>query len=79
MKRAATASKRTTAMTVAEPRRSSRAPMALARAPMALARARAGLGGAKKKTARVIARNPFRVVAGALALGFVFAKLKTIF
>jgi len=53
--------------------------MALARAPMALARARAGLGGAKKKTARVIARNPFRVVAGALALGFVFAKLKTIF
>jgi hypothetical protein len=65
-------SKRATAMTVAEPRRSSRA-------PMALTRARAGLGGAKKKTARLIARNPFRVVAGALALGFVFAKLRMIF
>jgi hypothetical protein len=66
------ASKRATAMTVAEPRRSSRA-------PMVVSRARVGLGGAKKKTARIIAKNPFRVVAGAIALGFVFAKLKTIF
>lgn len=72
MKRAAAAAKRTTAMTVAKPRRS-------ARMPMPLMKARAGLGGAKEKTAGVIARNPFRVVAGALALGFVFAKLKTIF
>ncbi len=72
MKRSATASKRTTAMTVAEPRRSSRA-------PMAVTRARVGLSGAKKKTARLIAKNPFRIVAGAVALGFVFAKLKTIF
>ena len=71
MRRSA-ASKRTTAMAVAEPRRSSRA-------PVALARARVGLGGARKKTARLISRNPFRVVAGALALGFVFAKLRTIF
>ena len=59
-------------MTVGEHRRSSHA-------PAALTRARAGLSGAKKRTARVIARNPFRVVAGALALGFVFAKLRTIF
>jgi hypothetical protein len=72
VKRASTAAKRTTAMTVADHRRS-------ARAPMPLTRARAGLGGAKKKTAQLIARNPFRVVAGALALGFVFAKLKAIF
>ena len=66
MKRSAAVSKRVTAMTVAEPRR-------------ALTRARVGIGGAKKKTAKLIARNPFRVVAGALALGFVFAKLRTIF
>jgi hypothetical protein len=46
---------------------------------MPLSRARDGLNGAKKKTARLIARNPFRVVAGALALGFVFAKLRAIF
>ena len=72
MKRSAVASKRSTAMTVAEPRRSSRA-------PMRLARARVGVSGAKKKTARLIAKNPFRVVAGALALGFVFAKLRAIF
>ncbi len=72
MSRSATASKRTTAMTVGEHRRS-------AHAPSAVTRARAGIGGAKKKTARLIARNPFRVVAGALALGFVFAKLRTIF
>ena len=72
MKRSAAASRRTTAMTVAEHRRSSHA-------PAALSRARVGLSGAKKKTARIIAKNPFRVVAGALALGFVFAKLKTIF
>ena len=72
MKRAAMVSKRATAMTVAEPRRSSRA-------PMAMTRARVGLGGAKKKTARLIAKNPFRVVAGAVALGFVLAKMKTIF
>lgn len=72
MKRSAAASKRTTAMTVAAHRRPGQT-------PMALARARAGLSGAKKRTARVIAKNPFRVVAGALALGFVFAKLKMIF
>jgi hypothetical protein len=71
MKRPTTASKRGTAMTVVD-RRSSRA-------PMPLTRARVGLSGAKKKTARLIAKNPFRVVAGALAIGFVFAKLKTIF
>jgi len=70
--RAAKMSRRSTAMTVATHPRSSRA-------PMALTRARAGLSGAKKRTARLIARNPFRVVAGALAIGFVFAKLKTIF
>lgn len=72
MKRAAAASKRTTAMTVAKSRRAGHA-------PGPLTKARASLGGAKNKTARVIARNPFRVVAGALALGFVFAKLKMIF
>jgi hypothetical protein len=72
VKRAAAASKRTTAMTVAKARRA-------APAPMRLVKVRAGLGGAKDKTARVIAKNPFRVVAGALALGFVFAKLKMIF
>jgi hypothetical protein len=72
VKRSAMVSKRATAMTVTEPRRSPRA-------PMALTRARVGLSGAKKKTARLIAKNPFRVVAGALALGFAFAKLKTIF
>ena len=73
MKRSATSPKRTTAMTIAEHRRSS------PHAPAALTRARVGLSGAKKRTARIIARNPFRVVAGALAIGFVFAKLKTIF
>ena len=72
MKRSAMVPKRATAMTVREPRRSTHA-------PMPLTRARVGLVGAKRKTARLIARNPFRVVAGALALGFVFAKLKTIF
>jgi hypothetical protein len=72
VKRAAAASKRTTAMTVASHRKSGHA-------PGPLMKARAGLGGAKDKTARLIAKNPFRVVAGALALGFVFAKLKTIF
>lgn len=72
MKRVAAASKRTTAMTVAKSRRTGHA-------PMPLMKARAGLGNAKDKTARLIARNPFRVVAGALALGFAFAKLKTIF
>lgn len=72
MKRAAQVAKRVTAMTVAERGRASRS-------PMALTRARVGLGGAKKKTAKLIARNPFRIVAGALALGFVFAKLRTIF
>jgi len=71
VKRSAGASKRSTAMTVSEPRRAMRA--------MPLKNARVGLSGAKKKTARLIARNPFRVVVGALALGFAFAKLRTIF
>lgn len=70
MKRSAMVSKRSKAMTIVEPSRSLRAP---------LTKARAGLSGAKKKTARLIAKNPFRIVAGALAFGFVFAKLKTIF
>ena len=72
MKRAVAAAKRTTAMTIAEHRRSGRT-------PMALTGTRAGLTGAKKKTARLIAKNPFRVVAGALALGFIFAKMRMIF
>jgi hypothetical protein len=72
MKGGKKASKRTTAMTVASP------PRAL-RTPVPLSRVRDGVNGAKKKTAQIIARNPFRVVAGALALGFVFAKLKAIF
>jgi hypothetical protein len=72
VKRAATASKRTTAMTVAQHRHS-------ARAPMSMTKARVGLSGARKKTERLIAKNPFRVVAGALALGFIFAKLRTVF
>jgi len=66
------ASKRTTALTVASPLRAWRT-------LVPLSRVRDGVNGAKKKTAKIIARNPFRVVAGALALGFVFAKLKTIF
>lgn len=37
------------------------------------------IGDVKNRTARVLARNPFRTALGALALGFVFAKLKTIF
>ena len=72
MKRAVAAAKRTTAMTIAAHRHSGRSPMALTRAGV-------GLTGAKKKTARLIAKNPFRVVAGALALGFVFAKMRMIF
>lgn len=72
MKRSATATKRTTAMTVAGSRRSSHA-------PTGLTRARVGLTGAKKKTVRLIAKNPFRVIAGAIALGFAVAKLRTIF
>jgi hypothetical protein len=77
VKRSASVSKRATAMTVASPRRASRT--LVSRTLMPLSRARDGVNGAKKKTARLIARNPFRVVAGALALGFVFAKLKAIF
>lgn len=72
MKRSATVSKRTTAMTVAGSRRASQALTAMTRAG-------GGLSGAKKRTARLIAKNPFRVVAGALALGFAIAKLRTIF
>jgi hypothetical protein len=37
------------------------------------------IGGVKSKAARVLARNPFRTALGALALGFVVAKLRTIF
>jgi hypothetical protein len=51
----------------------------VARVPTELKKARAELDGVKNKAARVIARNPFRVVAGALAVGFVFAKLKSLF
>jgi len=72
MKRGKKASKRTTALTIASPLRAWGT-------LVPLSRVRDGVHGAKKKTAKIIARNPFRVVAGALALGFVFAKLKAIF
>jgi hypothetical protein len=38
-----------------------------------------GIGGVKSRAARVLSRNPFRTALGALALGFVVAKLRTIF
>jgi hypothetical protein len=37
------------------------------------------IGGMKSKAARVLARNPFRTALGAMALGFIVAKLRTIF
>ena len=72
MKRGKRLPSATTAMTVASPR-ALVAPWCRFHEPAI------GVSGAKKKTAKIIARNPFRVVAGALALGFVFAKLRAIF
>jgi hypothetical protein len=49
------------------------------RVPTQLKKVRAELAGVKNKAAHLIARNPFRVLAGALAAGFVLAKLKSLF
>jgi hypothetical protein len=51
----------------------------VARIPTQVKKASVEVAGARHKAARVIARNPFRVVAGALAVGFVFAKLRSFF
>ena len=56
-----------------------RVPTQLKKMRAELGGVKAELGGVKNKAARVIARNPFRVLAGALAAGFVFAKLKSLF
>jgi hypothetical protein len=54
---------------------------ALTVAKSAAKKANGGVGtiGGVKSKARVLARNPFRTALGALALGFVVAKLRTIF